>query len=264
MTLPVADCQALVPSSRSMPKMLSPSLRSSVNPRTIDRDLLMPLTRFVALLPGAKPRVFKGAIETDSFNPISADPNALTFEYQGIVVTFEQYEEFLVLNDNDTPCLTPAGAAWVLELYAKGLIPMRRKSAGTPPDEAIAYSRSHDDLVRQTEQRRAQARAAAEAYAAKLANPGAIPESEFTYSLLNDLSFRVRREGGPCEFDAGGLRITKHVATLRSNSGNTEDSSVSFQWRSNGELHTISKESRFAGNRRNDAERNWGLPPSGY
>ena len=244
--------------------MSSPLLPSSINAPPIDRDLVMPLSKFVALLPGAKARDFKDDLETASFNAIYADPNASSFEYQGIVVTFEQYGEFVVLNDNDTSCLTPAGAAWVLELYAKRLIPMRRRSAGTPPEEAIAYSRSHDDLVRQTEQRRAQRRAAAEAYAAKLANPGAIPESEFTYALLNDLSFRARREGGPCEFDAGGLRITKHVTTLQSNSGKSKDSSVSFQWRSNGELHTISKESRYAGNRRNDAERDWGLPPWGY
>lgn len=224
----------------------------------------MPLTKFVALLPGAKPRVFKDDIENDSFNAIYADPDASTFEYQGMLVTFEQYKEFIVLNGNDTACVTPAGAAWVLQLYAKGLIPMRRTTPATPPDEAIAYSRSHDDLVRQTEQTRAEARAAAEAYAAKLANPGAIIESEFTYALLNDLSFRVRPEGGPCEFDAGGLRITKHVTTLRSNSGNTHDSRVSFQWRSGGELHTFDKESSFAGNRHNDADRNWGLPPSGY
>lgn len=239
---------------------------SAVNPQShpIDSDLLMPLTKFVALLPGAKPRVFKEIIGNDFFNAIYADPEATTFEHEGITVTFAQYNELGVSNSNETECVTPAGATWLLELYAKGLMPMSHKTPGSPGDEAIAYSRSHDDLVRQTTQRREAVRAAAETYAAKLANPGGIPESEFTYALLNDLSFRARPEGGPCEFEVGGLSVAKHVTTLRSNSGKTQDSSVSFQWRSGGELQTIDKKSRFAGNRGNDPERNWALPKSGF
>lgn len=241
------------------------SMSSSLSqPRPIDSDLLMPLTKFVNLLPYAKPVVFKRDIDNDAFNAMCAKPDAPSFEYQGIQITFEQYNELGVFNSNETACVTPTGAAWVLELYEKGLIPMRRKTPGTPPNEAIAYSRSHEDLVRRTTEMREARRAATAAYEVKLADPGAIPESEFSYTLLNDLSFRVRPQGGPCEFYVGGLQVSKHVTTLRSNSGKSKDSSISFQWRSNGELHTIDKESRFAGNRHNDADREWGLPPSGF
>ena len=156
---------------------------SSSKPQPIDPDLLMPTTKYVGLLPGAKPLVFKRDIDNDHFNAICPDSHTSSFEYQGITVTFEQYNEICTSNSNDTACVTPDGAAWLLELYAKGLIPMSRKSPGTPPEEAIAYSRSHDELVRRSEQNRAEARARAEAYAAELANPNAIPESEFTYTF---------------------------------------------------------------------------------
>lgn len=247
----------------SLPTSTPPS-PIPISPREINADLLMPLTSFVALLPGAKPRVFKDLIGNDFVNALYADQDATTFTYEGLVVTFQQYEEIGIINLNGTVCVTPTGAAWLLDLYAKGLIPMSRKSPGTAPEEAVAYSRSHNDLVQRTTVARAARTAAAAAYEAKISNPNSIQESEFTYSLLNDLSFRIRPEGGPCEFEVGGLSVSKHVTTLRSNSGKSADSTVTFQWRSGGELRSVDKESQFAGNRANDEQRNWGLPPSGF
>jgi len=59
----------------------------------------------------------------------------------------------------------------------------------------------------------------------------------------------------------GGIEVEKLVSVYKSNSGKSSDSNVTFTWRSfDGQYHCIEKESIYSNNRRNDAERNWGLP----
>ena len=58
-----------------------------------------------------------------------------------------------------------------------------------------------------------------------------------------------------------GIEVEKSVFVYQSNSGKTHDSEVTFSWTdSKGEPHRLCKPSLYSENRRNDANRNWGLP----
>lgn len=59
----------------------------------------------------------------------------------------------------------------------------------------------------------------------------------------------------------GGVDVRKEVQRYASNSGKSGDFSVTFTWKgADGESHRLEKPSHYEGNRRNDADRNWGLP----
>ena len=59
----------------------------------------------------------------------------------------------------------------------------------------------------------------------------------------------------------GGIKVNKFLLRHESNSGRSHDWEVIFTWESkDGPPKSLKKESRFGNNRRNDAERNWGLP----
>lgn len=64
----------------------------------------------------------------------------------------------------------------------------------------------------------------------------------------------------------GGVEVSKTVRVRTSNFGKSRDSEVTFTYvDSDGETVVLEKESMYSGNRRNDANRNHGLPGSrGY
>ena len=58
-----------------------------------------------------------------------------------------------------------------------------------------------------------------------------------------------------------GIKVNKSVFVYQSNSGKTHDSEVIISWTdSKGEGHKLCKPSCYSENRRNDPDRNWGLP----
>lgn len=92
----------------------------------------------------------------------------------------------------------------------------------------------------------------------------AVLEVEFSYRMLNDLFFEhVGAFRGARTLFVGGIAVTKYVShAYKSNSGKSRDSEVEISWvGSDGQKRTVSNGgSRYRANRRNDAERDWGLP----
>jgi hypothetical protein len=95
--------------------------------------------------------------------------------------------------------------------------------------------------------------------AGALANPETIVEAEFTWSLLNAVFFRHGKDTR--EMVVGGRPVSKHLHPFRSNSGKSTDFNVTFTWKStDGTARQLEKQSLYESNRRNDEDRNWGLP----
>lgn len=87
-----------------------------------------------------------------------------------------------------------------------------------------------------------------------LKNPEIVLETEFNYSILNDIFFeKVGAFVGEKELMIGNILVTKFVDTpCRSNSGKSKDHAVEFSWLSqSGKSKTITKRSRYESNRRN-------------
>ena len=83
---------------------------------------------------------------------------------------------------------------------------------------------------------------------------------EKTFDELNQIFWDASIKRGALEVD--GTKVTKSLARHPSNSGKSYDWEVSFSWIDvDGKPRSLTKESRFKDNRRNDADRNWGLGP---
>jgi hypothetical protein len=156
--------------------------------------------------------------------------------------------------------VTPAGARYLIDLYERDLLPRKVGAGEKNVDPAIqAYADSEAVLIAKTKELEAKERMRDEKHKGFVENPANIPESEFEYPLLNDVFFKHMGPGSGTML-IGGIEVTKSLASFSSNSGKTSEWSVRFTWRSaDGEPKLINESSRYAGNRRNDAERNWGL-----
>ncbi len=92
-------------------------------------------------------------------------------------------------------------------------------------------------------------------YDLKLVDPNKIDAN-----TLDDLFWKHHGKG-PGSLTVGGIKVTKSIDRYSSNSGKSKDWRVTFTWtNSDGMAVSRVKESRYEDNRRNDAERNWGLP----
>jgi len=90
-----------------------------------------------------------------------------------------------------------------------------------------------------------------------------VQEADFNYATLNQIFFeKLGGFRGTRKLVIGGIEVTKQVSMYISNSGKSRSSDVTISWvGSDGIAQTRSNGgSRFAGNRRNDEKRNWGLP----
>lgn len=216
------------------------------------------LDKALKLLPGVKPRKASAMIK-EAFHQLAwnshVNGSSETADIGGSRLNLAEIEH-LVIDDNAVTKVSPAGAALLINLYRAGSFPMERKSslpAETP--DLKAYADSESEL--QAKQAAADAEEARQKHLVD--NPSEIAPSEFTYGLLNDVFFR-HRGAGSHSMAIGGVEVLKSVVTRSSNSGKTRDSDVSFTWTdAEGQKREISKQSRFADNRSNDPDRNWGL-----
>lgn len=171
----------------------------------------------------------------------------------------------------DSPVM-PSGAAKLTELYRRGLLYTSGKKPGQVQQWLIDYAAaSESDVMNRSkalwirdfeaaDQAEATRLALSQVERAQLRNLAAFQEPEFTYALL-DAIFWENIGKGYGELVIGGIQVRKSVLTYTSNSGKSRSSEVEFTWVSpSGELKSLLKESRYAGNRRNDADRDWGLP----
>jgi hypothetical protein len=161
--------------------------------------------------------------------------------------------------------LEPGDLQYLLRLYRAGKLPFRKRPRSFEVPAAFeAYAMTpRAALVEKSKElataNAAEAAAAAEARRQKLKNLEALQEVEFTYPLLNDVFWHHQVKEGTLVL--GGIAVSKSLQLYRSNTGKSKDWQVTFEWLGkDGQRHVLQKDSRFADNRRNDAERNWGLP----
>lgn len=155
-----------------------------------------------------------------------------------------------------TERVSPAGARLLVKLYEAGALEV---TPSTVSDEVRAYCESEVEL---REKVKARERAAAE-LKERREHPERIKEEDFSYSLLNQLFWHHGQQGNS-SMVVGGITVHKTVLPRRSNSGKSTDFAVTFSWTgADGKQHQVEKANVYDNNRRNDPDRNWGLPPRG-
>ena len=221
------------------------------------RDL-MPVTVFFALLPGVKPRVAKQLVESAFNEAIVCGVDH--FQIGTVQFLVDAANTWWVRTVEDTACLTPAGANAMVTLYLAGQLPMSTKTAGGVPDSVTAYCDSQAELEQRYATRQAAKEAERLAFESLVANPESVTEADFTYALLDAIFWRHHGPGSG-RLGIGAVVVQKSVLMFASNSGKSRDSDVEFTWVSAEHgLRSLKKSSSYAGNRRNDESRNFGLP----
>jgi len=159
--------------------------------------------------------------------------------------------------------VSPRAAKILIELYLCGRLETKTKPVTLEGvgQELIDYSKSKLTLKEILNAGKAEEDRKREARLARLNRPlGQIRESELTESFLHDLFLHHKVSNGA--LTVAGLEISKTLTRSSSNSGKSHDWNESFSWTgSNGEPHHIASQGAFSANRRNDADRNWGLGP---
>lgn len=224
------------------------------------------------LLPGVKPRKAKWLIDEikshfldqSMLSAYIDDAACAPFEINGITITEQDYNSMLVSDDNEwgeeVDYITPEGAALIVKMYRAGCFELKGKPGST--DELEKYAASGEELL-------AQHAANIELAAREKAqeehwkeHPEDLPEGLFTAPRLNGIMWHHGVKGMHASMEIGGITVTKRVTKHKSNSGKTSDNTVVFTWTScdgNPREITLTK-STYEHNRRNDADRNWGLP----
>ena len=228
----------------------------------VDASLCMTFRAFAKLLPGFRMRSGFQWLQNAWFEAIRAEASQVRLS-DTIAVEPEYLANMFGDLKSEAGAITPDGARLLVELYDAGQLELNAKSRKPVPEAVQAYIASEAVLHAQTsatrEARPAKANEAAAAQA-RLKNPASYPEAEFTWTLLDDL-FWANHGKGAGDLVIGGVLVSKTLNMHRSNTGKTRDFAVSFSWTSKeGSPCCLTKESRFANNRRNDADRNWGIP----
>lgn len=229
----------------------------------------MTLAQALKCLPGVKPNSSKAKIE-DGYESIWNPRSEKSFMCIGYIIgktelSVEEYDEIRIIYQarfkkyiREIVKVGPEGAKILLKLYRNGDLEMQKGKEISDAPELKAYIdkaeffKKENDKIRQRE----------EHIKYLIEHPEEVKESEFTYYLLDEI-FKNKKGlfRGSDSLPIGGIMVTKSVGVYKSNSGITQDSEVNFSWRgADKQVHVITKYSRFSGNRRNDPDRNWGLP----
>ena len=162
-----------------------------------------------------------------------------------------------IRDDWGTSRISPSGATLLLRLYEGGFFNSRMKKGGIQPSVTLRRYADSQAAIEEAQRKRM---AEQEAYRNLVKNPANVTESQFSYRLLNDI-FITHRGFGEGELEIGGIKVRKDLIRYTSNSGKSADWTVSYSWTSaDGTLAELTKESVFKKNRRNDPDRDWGLP----
>lgn len=230
-------------------------------------DAFMKLEDALKLLPNAKPRKARSLLtelhDELIMRHIENEPVRSISVARGIQLSLEDFEELFFADHNDVKRVTPKGAKTLIRLYREGFFELKNKhSSIIDPVELFQYcdrEREINDSIARRQQEEEE-RKRKRAYF--LENPDDVRESEFSYSLLNDIfihHFGLR--SGAYSMSIGGIIITKSILMYKSNSGKSYDSNVEFTWLgTDGQEKRLEKRSAYEMNRRNDSDRNWGLP----
>lgn len=228
----------------------------------VDASLCMTFRAFAKLLPGFRMRNGFQWLQSARFEAIVAGASQVSLS-DTIAVEAEHFANMFSGLLSEAGAISPDGARLLVDLYDAGQLELNAKGRKPVPEAVQAYIASEAVLHARTstarEARIAKANEAAAAQA-RLKNPASYPEAEFTWPLLDNL-FWANHGKGAGELVIGGVLVSKTLTLHTSNTGKTRDFAVSFSWTSReGSPCCLTKESSFANNRRNDADRNWGMP----
>ena len=193
------------------------------------------LTGFLSWLPGIMPRKARTLVLEGGL--LSERDRADIHEGQGFYGTLE---------------VGPDAGAAILAAYRRGGLPMARgKTPGDAP-RADAYLADGESMRAQIAERRRRAAALRDISLATEVDLG-------DHAFLDGL-FLAHLGTGAGTLVIAGREVTKDLAMYPSNSGKSRGWGVSFSWKgSDGRAMGSTTLPPEAGNRRNDAERNWGL-----
>jgi hypothetical protein len=240
----------------------------------INPELLLPLQKATKLLPNVKPRraaatfvvicemPYDAAFSVNGDGRLEFDDDAPPVDVGvGVLLSCNDVDDCIETDLSGTKRVSPKGAALMIRLYEAGLFERQRVQDGLgDPVELGAYAQSEADLRARTEARRADDERARAEHERLIANPDHVREDEFNYRLLDDIFWHYRGKGSHV-MSIGGIAVCKEATTYSSDSGKSSDSAVVFSWTgAGGTRREIRKDSIYARNRRNDADRNWGLP----
>ncbi len=196
---------------------------------------VLSLTDFLALFPNVKPRKARSLI------------------LAGEVLRPREQED---LHRRDTFYETidvgPDAATAILCAYRESRLPM---NAGAPTKAPLAeaYIAKRDELLATLSARHRRKRA--------LDDVSLVTESDLNDHLFIDRIFLAHLGPGNGRLTLGGIEVTKTLTFYSSNSGKTGAWAVRFDWTgSDGVRFTSDRQPPQASNRRNDSDRNWGLP----
>lgn len=195
------------------------------------------LTKFLTGLPGIKPiKARRLVLESD----------LLSKDERADIRSRDRSFLDLVLD------VGPDAAAAILAGYKQGHLPMKRGEVPTDAPAAEAYVAMGDGLRQQIAERHRKERA--------VKDPSIIVEDDLADHWLIDRVFIQNIGPGSGSMVLAGITVCKQVVGYRSNSGKSTGWRVRFDWTSSdGKPRHSEISPPEADNRRNDADRNWGL-----
>lgn len=146
----------------------------------------------------------------------------------------------------------PDAAIAILAAYKDGRLPMQRGRQPVAAPDAEAYVATGDVLRQQVAEFRRREQA--------VKDPSLITEADLTDHRLIDRVFIANVGRGSGSMVLAGITVHKEVIGYQSNSGKSTGWNVQFTWiGSDGQPRSSEVRPPEAYNRRNDADRNWGL-----
>lgn len=224
----------------------------------------MTLVEALKCLPGVMPNKSKKLIDDAfeiSYVPGSMEISDLGYRVGETKLSQEEYKAIHIEVQSfygTTIRISPQGAKVLMKLYRNGDLVMHKGKSITESTELQAYIDKESALKKEADRIRRED----ERKKYLVENPDKIKEADFSYSLLDSVFYRkFGAFRGYKTMILDGIEVEKSVFVYQSNSGKTHDSEVTFSWTdSKGEPHRLCKPSLYSENRRNDANRNWGLP----
>ncbi|EKP0262779.1 hypothetical protein JFQ93_004146 [Aeromonas sobria] len=240
--------------------------------RIFEGNYLLRLDELLRMLPNVKPRKAREVIKAwqhELFDKILINScSDAEKEYHEIEVSdnltlkASDFEHIFFDCESSAKRITPYGAQIVCQAYKEGLFETKtRMSEFLIPSEVQEYIGSTDSIISKQNANNLLRQKERDEYEKKISNVESINENEFSYTLLSDVfSKKIGFKGTCCVLEIGRIKVTKSLSLYRSNSGRSSDWQVTFSWLgSDGKYKTLRKNSIYSENRRNDADRNYGL-----
>ncbi|KOO12846.1 hypothetical protein AKJ18_21720 [Vibrio xuii] len=203
---------------------------------------LVRLDDFLKMLPSVKPRKAREVIKSwqeDILEQILADmwSDEEKEQYEisvsdSLMLKSSDFEHIFHGDESSAKRITPYGAQLICEAYKAGLFETKaRLSEYLVPIEVQEYINSTNAILSKQEADRTLRQNEREQYENKVSNLELIRETEFSYSLLNDVFIKnFGLKGGQHVLNIGGIEVTKYLSLYRSNSGLSSDWQVTFSW----------------------------------